>query len=80
MDPRLDAEPIPRCAAAVWGVFLELATSRRSAMGAHALTLTDIDAYCRMTGVRLTAWELDTILQLDAVALRAAARRSTEKR
>lgn len=42
-------------------------------MGAHALALSDVEAWCRLQGVRLTGWELDTITALDAASLRIAA-------
>jgi hypothetical protein len=43
-------------------------------MTAHPFTMVDIEAYCRMTGVRLTEWELETLIALDTVALNAAAK------
>lgn len=41
-------------------------------MGASPLVLTDVEAYCRLTGVRLTSWELDTLLAIDLTAIAAA--------
>jgi len=43
-------------------------------MAAHALTMTDIEAYARLTGITLTDWELDVLIALDGVALKAAAK------
>lgn len=41
-------------------------------MGASPLALSDIDAWCRLSGCRLTGWELETILLIDQAALSAA--------
>jgi hypothetical protein len=41
-------------------------------MGASALTFVDIEAYCRLAGVTLTGWELDTLLLIDQAALAVA--------
>ncbi len=49
---------------------------RRSGMGLNPLAMTDIEAYSRLTGVRLTAFELDTLLAIDQAALALAARRA----
>jgi hypothetical protein len=72
LDPRLEEKPIPATGRALWEVFVTLAGSRRSGMGVSPLTLTDIEAWCRLTQVTLTGWELETILLIDQVALAAA--------
>ena len=41
-------------------------------MGPSPLALVDIDAYCRLTGVTLTGWELDTLFLMDQTALAVA--------
>lgn len=78
VDPRLDPPPLSRCLVPLWETFLTLSCARRSGMGPHALTLTDIEAWCRLTGVRLSPWELDTLLALDAVALSVTARTTSK--
>jgi hypothetical protein len=74
VDDRLLIGELPREAAAVWDTYASLSAARRSSMGPHALTLTDIEAWCRLFHVELTPWELDTVLRLDAASLQAAAR------
>lgn len=68
---------MPRAAEAVWQAFLQLSASRRTGMGAHALVLADVEAWCRLGGVRLTPWELDVLIELDAAQLAAIAKQST---
>lgn len=41
-------------------------------MGASPLALSDVEAWCRLTGTRLTTWELDTLLAIDQTAISAA--------
>ena len=69
---------MPRAASALWDAFLQLSASRRTGMGAHALALIDVEAWCRLNGVRLTPWELDVLIQLDAAQLAAIAKQRTE--
>ena len=64
VDPRLVAE-LPPVLQPLWGVFISLASRRRSGMGASALTFTDVQAWCGLYRVALTGWELDTLLQMD---------------
>ena len=53
---------------------MQLAASRRTGMGMSPLTLTDIDAWQRLNDVRLTPWELDTLIDLDAASMAAIAK------
>ncbi len=73
VDDMLIVPPVPRECRAVWNAFTALSQHRRASMGAHALALSDVEAWCRLQGVRLTGWELDTITALDAASLRIAA-------
>jgi hypothetical protein len=72
VDERLLVE-VPRPVEQLWDLFMSWAVQRRSGMSLHPLTFTDIEAWCRLYGVRLTPWELDTLLELDAATLRIAA-------
>lgn len=74
VDERLEARPPPAAVMALWETFLTLSSSRRTAMAAHPLTMVDIEAYCRMAGIELSNWELETLIALDAVAMAAAAK------
>ena len=75
VDERLTPVPIPSALAPLWMAFLQLATARGGGMGAQPIAVSDVDAWCRLSGARLTPWELDTLLLLDATALAAAARK-----
>jgi hypothetical protein len=74
VDARLEAPLPPRAVEAVWETFLLLASTRRSGMSAHPLTMVDIEAYCRMSNIQLSGWELETLIALDAVAMAAASK------
>lgn len=74
VDPRLEAEPLPAAVLALWEAFLILASTRRAGMSAHPLTMVDIEAWCRMSNIRFTPWELETLIALDSVAMSAAAK------
>lgn len=72
VDARLLVE-VPAPARQLWGVFMAWSAHRRSGLGLHPLTYVDVEAWSRLYGVRLTPWELDTLFELDAAALRIAA-------
>ena len=56
----------------MWSVFLDLNSRRgNQGMGAVPIALADIVAWQTLTDVRLTPWEIDTLLHLDSVALAA---------
>ena len=40
-----------------------------------AISLQEIEAWQRLYGVRLTAWELDTIIELDAIFVGRASKK-----
>jgi hypothetical protein len=69
VDPLLEVEPLPRCTAILWQVFLELNATRSSGMGANPLSLLEIDAWCRLSAVQLTAWEFAAIKAIDSAVL-----------
>lgn len=64
---------MPPEARELWDTFQSLSRSRRSGMSAQAFTLVDMQAWSALHGVRLTAWELDTLQLMDAAALAAVA-------
>lgn len=66
---------IPPCLQSLWEAFQMLAACRRSGMAPQSLCLADIEAWCRLNGVRLSAWELETLIIADAAALAAAHRK-----
>ncbi len=74
MDPLLLGPPVPPAVRDLWHTYMQLAASRRTGMGMSPLALTDIEAWQRLNGVRLTPWELDTLIDLDAAAMAALAK------
>lgn len=78
VDERL-LTTVPRGGEALWDAWHQMAESRRSGIGAHALTLTDIQAWCWLSRVRLTPWETDTLIDMDAAALDALARNRAQQ-
>ena len=72
MDERLFNE-CPRLGVTLWGVFAQLGRSRPTGFGPSALSFQEIESWQRLYNVRLTAWELDTIIELDSVFMRGAA-------
>jgi len=56
----------PDIVAHVWAAFLDLHKGRSYGMsGGNPLTWSDIAAWCNLTGIVLSSWEVDTIKALD---------------
>lgn len=69
----LHPEPLSDAAAGLFGLFMDLHNWRGSGgFGPQGLTVADVEGYCRITGQRLTAWELETIKILDSAAMRVS--------
>lgn len=66
IDDRLFNE-CPKEGLSVWLTFVQVGRSRPAGFGASAVSLQEVEAWQRLFGVRLTAWELETIIELDAV-------------
>lgn len=65
---------MPPAMRSVWWAFLQLHGARPSGgMGPSAIPPSEILAWQQLNGVELTPFEVDTLLALDAVALRAMA-------
>lgn len=59
---------MPQGSGFIWSVFLELCATRSlGMMGANPITYLEIEAYQRLTELRLTPVEVRTILALDAL-------------
>lgn len=71
-DARLLARP-PLGVTALWECFTELAATRPIGMAAGAIPHTEIEAWQRLHGVRLSPWEVDTLKAMDHAALAAMA-------
>lgn len=68
VDDRL-ALKAPRLGESLWGAFVQLSSTRQSGMGANPIAITEVEAWCRLQGVTLSPWELDTLLAMDSAAL-----------
>lgn len=79
VDPLLTAEPLPVCLKPLWELFIEISHTRVSGMAANAIAPTEIEAWCRMSGVELSPWEFATVLAIDAAILRTWAKQRAEK-
>lgn len=49
----------------VWGAFGRLSARRGSGFGISPIGFADIEAFTRLTGARLSPWEVRLIEQLD---------------
>ena len=72
-DPLLEPLTPPECLTALWGLWRTVARTRQSGMAPQPLTHQEIEAACRLYSVALTPWEVETLLQLDGVAVAASA-------
>lgn len=78
VHPLLAPVPLPPGGAELWGVYARVSRASRNAMGeAGGIKPTELDAWQRLHGVRLTPWEVSVIEAMDDAARAAAAR--TEK-
>lgn len=71
-DDILAGPPLPDCAAYVWETFLELHKGRTYGMsGPNPLSYGDIVAWCNLTGITLSSWEIGVIKTLDMAWMKA---------
>lgn len=71
----LDAPQCPQGCEHLWRIFAELHECRAWPYGPQRITYADIDAFQRVTGTALAAWERDAIRKADAAFLKAWAER-----
>jgi hypothetical protein len=65
-----DAPPLPDHCEAIWRTFLELHAGRgNTGFGPARLAYNDFDGYQRVTGQRLSAWEIAMIRSADSAYL-----------
>jgi hypothetical protein len=74
--PRSEREPpFPLHDAYLFGIFQELNASRsHNGFGYNPLTYTEVDAYRRMTGTVLNAWQVKMLMRIDQIFLAASAK------
>jgi hypothetical protein len=65
----------------LWDYFLEISFSRRNyGWGVTPLSYSEIYAWRKLRGIRLDAWELDTLVRIDAVFLTVEAEAEAQRR
>ena len=74
LDPLLQRRLSAPCAA-LWSVFIELDAARPVGMQRGAVPHSEVAAWQQLAGVRLTPWEVDTLLAMDRAAIAAANKR-----
>ena len=72
VDPMLMVPPVPSCAAGLWRLWCRMSKTRPAGMGPSPITHQEIDSACRLYQVQLSPWEVETLLDLDDVAMRHA--------
>ena len=71
----LDGPELPEGAEHVWEWFCALSASRGcGSAGPNPITWSEIEAFSRVRGLRLSAWECDCLSALDGAALASNAR------
>ena len=71
-DARLRSRP-PEAAAVLWDSFVALNSARPGGMGPGAIPPSELMAWQQLHGVRLSAWEAETLMAMDRAALAAHA-------
>jgi hypothetical protein len=76
--PELDGPLMPECTELVWEVFCKLHSTRQAGMGVSPISYTEIECYCRLTGIKLYQWQLRAIKTIDDAYLKSQ-RESTKE-
>lgn len=66
----LHVDPLPVAAQGVFDLFTDLQNWRGSGFGPSLLTTAGVESFLRMTGQRVTHWELEMLKVLDVTAMR----------
>lgn len=77
IDPLLaeSLAELPPIVQHIWQAFLALCHSRVDG----PILFSEIEAWQRLTGIQLTAWEFETLVAMDRAALAAQARERAKK-
>lgn len=67
-DPRLTSKA-PDAVAVLWEAFIDLNASRPAGMGVSAFPPSEIAAWQALHGIRLSSWEVETLMQMDRAAI-----------
>lgn len=78
LDPMLaeSLKPLPPAIAPLWDLFAALSHTR--ALGG-AITYTELEGWQRAHGVRLTSWEVETLMAMDRAVRSAPKPKDTTK-
>lgn len=79
MPPELDVPPLPVELEHVWSYFCQMSAKRTFGMAQNPLTDSEILAWGRRRGIRLTPFEDECIDALDEVFLAAGAKKKPAK-
>jgi len=60
--------------------FLQLSARRQSGMAVNPLTYSELEAFCRLTKVEFSAWQVSVLMRLDDLALRVSSERKDGKK
>ena len=60
--------------------FLQLSARRQSGMAVNPLTYGELEAFCRLTKVEFSAWQVSVLMRLDDLALRVSSERKDGKK
>lgn len=61
---------LPRGCRLLWDTFIELHNARGGGMGPASIGWRDLQAWQDMRGVKLTPWEIDTVMAMDLEAMK----------
>jgi hypothetical protein len=65
LEAELETPPFPFELEHVWPAFCRLNARRQSGFSIEPIAWSDLDAFIRLTGVRLAPWEIQLIEMLD---------------
>lgn len=60
--------------------FLQLSARRQSGMAVNPLTYSELEAFCRLTKVEFSAWQVSVLMRLDDLAMRVSSERKDGKK
>jgi len=62
----LNGAPLPQSVSYLWSAYIRLHARRSSnGFGSNPLTWSDIEAFSRLSGIRLLPWEVEIIESID---------------
>lgn len=71
LEADLAAPPLPVSLRYLWSAFIRLSDRRPVGMNVGLIPWSEIDAFQRVSGFRLTPWEVELIEMLDVMFVKA---------